>query len=105
MIYSDKKTMYKNLLSWLTILLGLSSCSGTSPTISVVCEENNVGNSVIKWETAARLIPVIGKGVGDTVEFGGLFGYAPIMPVNKYSCDDFINRTGRIPAPIHSFKN
>ena len=37
--------------------------------------------------------------------FGGLFGYAPIMPVNKYSCDDFINRTGRIPAPIHSFKN
>ena len=55
--------------------------------------------------TAARLIPVIGKGVGDTVEFGGLFGYAPIMPVNKYSCDDFINRTGRIPAPIHSFKN
>ena len=55
--------------------------------------------------TAARLIPVIGKGVGDTVEFGGLFGYAPIMPVNRYSCDDFINRTGRIPAPIHSFKN
>ena len=55
MIYSDKKTMYKNLLSWLTILLGLSSCSGTSPAISVVCEENNVGNSVIKWETAPLL--------------------------------------------------
>ena len=55
--------------------------------------------------TAARLIPVIGKGVGDTVEFGGLFGYAPIMPVNQFSCDAFINRGGRIPAPIHSFKN
>ena len=39
------------------------------------------------------------------VEFGGLFGYAPIMPVNKFSCDAFINRGGRIPAPIHSFKN
>ena len=55
--------------------------------------------------TAVRLIPVIGKGVGDTVEFGGLLGYAPIMPVNKFSCEAFINRGGRIPAPIHSFKN
>ena len=55
--------------------------------------------------TAVRLIPVIGKDVGDTVEFGGLLGYAPIMPVNKADCSDFINRSGRIPAPIHSFKN
>lgn len=55
--------------------------------------------------TAARIIPVIGKGVGDTVEFGGLLGYAPIIPVNKFKCDDFVNRGGRIPAPIHSFKN
>ena len=55
--------------------------------------------------TACRLIPVIGKGVGEQVEFGGLFGYAPIMPVNQFSCDEFINRGGRIPAPIHSFKN
>ena len=47
--------MYKNLLSWLTILLVLPSCSGTSPTISVVCEENNVGNCIIKWETAPIL--------------------------------------------------
>ena len=58
-----------------------------------------------KKTTAVRIIPVPGKKAGDRVEFGGLFGYAPIMPVNKYSCDDFINRTGRIPAPIHSFKN
>ena len=55
--------------------------------------------------TAVRLIPVIGKTVGDTVEFGGLLGYAPVMPVNQYSCEKFVTRGGRIPAPIHSFKN
>ena len=47
--------MYKNLLSWLTVLLVLPSCSGTSPAISVVCEENNIGNCIIKWETAPVL--------------------------------------------------
>lgn len=55
MIHPDKETMYKNLLSWLTILLVLPSCSDTPPTISVVCEENNVGNCVIKWETTPLL--------------------------------------------------
>ena len=55
--------------------------------------------------TACRLIPVPGKGVGDSVEFGGLLGHAPIMPVNTFSCDEFVNRGGRIPAPVHSFKN
>ena len=52
-----------------------------------------------------RLIPVIGKEVGDYAEFGGLLGEAKIMPVNKYGCENFVNRGGRIPAPIHSFKN
>jgi len=52
-----------------------------------------------------RIIPVIGKGPGETVEFGGLLGHAPVMPVNRFSCDAFIARKGRIPAPIHSFKN
>ena len=74
-------------------------------TISGMIADEMALGMVNQKTTAVRLIPVIGKGVGDTVEFGGLFGYAPIMPVNKYSCDDFINRTGRIPAPIHSFKN
>ena len=74
-------------------------------TISGMIADEMALGMVNQKTTAARLIPVIGKGVGDTVEFGGLFGYAPIMPVNRYSCDDFINRTGRIPAPIHSFKN
>lgn len=74
-------------------------------TISgIIADEMAIG-MVNQKTTAARLIPAIGKTVGDTVEFGGLFGYAPIMPVNKYSCADFINRGGRIPAPIHSFKN
>ena len=74
-------------------------------TISGMIADEMALGMINQKTTAARLIPVIGKGVGDTVEFGGLFGYAPIMPVNKFSCDDFINRGGRIPAPIHSFKN
>ena len=74
-------------------------------TISgMIADEMAIG-MINQKTTAVRVIPVIGKGVGETVEFGGLFGYAPIMPVNKFSCDDFINRGGRIPAPIHSFKN
>ena len=70
----------------------------------VIADEMAIG-MINQKTTAVRLIPVIGKTVGDTVEFGGLLGYAPIMPVNKFSCDDFVNRGGRIPAPIHSFKN
>ena len=49
--------------------------------------------------------PVLPVGVGEIVEFGGLLGYAPIMPVNQFDCSAFVNRAGRIPAPIHSFKN
>ncbi|MGN0142480.1 MAG: PFL family protein [Roseburia sp.] len=74
-------------------------------TISgIIADEMAIG-MVNQKTTAVRVIPVIGKGVGETVEFGGLLGYAPIMPVNQYSCDAFVNRPGRIPAPIHSFKN
>ncbi|MDD6482336.1 MAG: PFL family protein [Lachnospiraceae bacterium] len=70
----------------------------------IVADEMAIG-MINQKTTAVRLIPAIGKDVGEIVEFGGLFGYAPIMPVNKFSCDDFINRKGRIPAPVHSFKN
>ena len=78
----------------------------TSPaTISgIIADEMAIG-MVNQKTTAVRLIPVIGKKVGDMVEFGGLLGYAPVMPVNPYSCEAFVNRGGRIPAPIHSFKN
>lgn len=70
----------------------------------IIADEMAIG-MINQKTTAVRLIPVIGKGVGETVEFGGLLGYAPIMPVNQFSCDAFVNRGGRIPAPVHSFKN
>ena len=74
-------------------------------TISgIIADEMAIG-MVNQKTTAVRVIPVIGKGVGEIVQFGGLLGYAPIMPVNQFSCADFVNRGGRIPAPIHSFKN
>ena len=77
----------------------------TPSTISgIIADEAAIG-MINQKTTAVRIIPVIGKGVGDTVEFGGLLGYAPVMPVNQYSCEKFVNRGGRIPAPIHSFKN
>ena len=70
----------------------------------IIADEMAIG-MVNQKTTAVRVIPVQGKKVGDTAEFGGLLGYAPIMPVNTFGCDDFVNRPGRIPAPIHSFKN
>lgn len=74
-------------------------------TISgIIADEMAIG-MINQKTTAVRLIPVIGKGVGETAEFGGLLGYAPIMPVNPYDCSAFISRAGRIPAPVHSFKN
>ena len=77
----------------------------TAATISgIIADESAIG-MVNQKTTAVRIIPVIGKKVGDTVEFGGLLGYAPIMPVNTFGCERFVNRIGRIPAPIHSFKN
>ncbi len=78
----------------------------TKPTTisGIIADESAIG-MVNQKTTAVRIIPVIGKKVGDIVEFGGLLGYAPIMPVNTFDCSVFVNRAGRIPAPIHSFKN
>ena len=70
----------------------------------VIADEMAIG-MVNQKTTAVRLIPVIGKKVGDNVEFGGLLGYAPVIPVNRFNCENFVDRGGRIPAPIHSFKN
>ncbi|MEE0967123.1 MAG: PFL family protein [Bacilli bacterium] len=70
----------------------------------IIADEMAIG-MINQKTTAVRIIPVIGKDVGEVVEFGGLLGYAPIMKVNTFSCDEFIDRGGRIPAPIHSFKN
>ncbi len=87
--------------------LDMIAIPGDTPaaTISgIIADEMAIG-MINQKTTAVRLIPVIGKGVGEIVEFGGLLGYAPVMPVNGFSCEAFVNRGGRIPAPIHSFKN
>ena len=87
--------------------LDMIAIPGDTPatTISgIIADEAAIG-MVNQKTTAVRIIPVVGMGVGDTVEFGGLLGYAPIMPVNPFGCSRLVNRQGRIPAPIHSFKN
>lgn len=87
--------------------LDMIAIPGDTPasTISgIIADEAAIG-MVNQKTTAVRIIPVAGKTVGDRVEFGGLLGYAPVMPVNSFGCSDFISREGRIPAPIHSFKN
>jgi hypothetical protein len=77
----------------------------TAATISgIIADEAAIGMINAKT-TAVRIIPVVGKSVGEYAQFGGLLGFAPIMPVNNKSCEAFIARGGRIPAPIHSFKN
>ena len=87
--------------------LDMIAIPGDTPasTISgIIADEAAIG-MVNNKTTAVRLIPVIGRKEGGHVEFGGLLGHAPVMPVNRYSCENFIARGGRIPAPIHSFKN
>jgi len=87
--------------------LDMIAIPGDTPasTISgIIADEAAIG-MINQKTTAVRLIPVIGKDVGDTVEFGGLLGHEPVQQVNRFGCADFINRGGRIPAPIHSFKN
>ena len=70
----------------------------------IIADEISIGVVNTKT-TAVRVIPAYGKGVGDSIDYGGLLGRAPIMNVNRYSPEKFINRGGRIPAPIHSLKN
>jgi len=85
-------------------MIAIPGDTKASTIAGIIADESAIG-MVNQKTTAVRLIPVIGKGVGEVVEFGGLLGYAPIMPVNQFSCDAFVQRGGRIPAPIHSFKN
>ena len=87
--------------------LDMIAIPGDTPaeTISAIIADEAAIGMVNHKTTAVRLIPAPGKSVGDTVEFGGLLGSAPIMPVNKYSSADFILRGGLIPAPLHSLKN
>lgn len=87
--------------------LDMIAIPGDTPaeTISAIIADEMAIGVINQKTTAVRIIPAIGKKVGDTVEFGGLLGSAPIMPVHPYGSFDFINRGGRIPAPIHSLKN
>ena len=79
--------------------------STSAETIAgIIADEAAIG-MINQKTTAVRVIPAIGKEVGDHIVFGGLLGAAPVMPVNTASCAEFVRRGGRIPAPIHSFKN
>ena len=87
--------------------LDMIAVPGDTPAESIsgiIADEAAIG-MVNQKTTAVRVIPAHGLKVGDNVNFGGLLGYAPIMPVNPFSCKAFVERAGRIPAPIHSFKN
>ena len=87
--------------------LDMIAIPGDTPAATIagiIADEAAIG-MINQKTTAVRVIPVIGKSVGEIVEFGGLLGYAPIIPVNRFSCEAFVDRGGRIPAPIHSFKN
>ena len=85
-------------------MIAIPGDTQASTVSGIIADEAAIG-MVNQKTTAVRIIPVVGKTTGDSVEFGGLLGHAPIMPVNNFGCEDFISRTGRIPAPIHSFKN
>ena len=79
--------------------------STSAETISAIIADEMAIGVMNNKTTAVRIIPVPGRDVGEMVEFGGLLGSAPIMPVNTFACADFIRRGGRIPAPIHSLRN
>ena len=85
-------------------MIAIPGDTSATTIAGIIADESAIG-MINQKTTAVRIIPVIGKGVGEIVEFGGLLGYAPIMPVNTFDCSAFVNRGGRIPAPIHSFKN
>ena len=87
--------------------LDMIAVPGDTPasTIAAIIADEMAIGVINQKTTAVRVIPAAGKKVGDSVEFGGLLGAAPIMPVHSYSSEAFIARGGRIPAPIHSLKN
>ena len=85
-------------------MIAIPGDTKASAISGIIADEMAIG-MINQKTTAVRIIPVIGKKIGDVAEFGGLLGFAPIMSVNSFACEDFINRGGRIPAPIHSFKN
>ena len=85
-------------------MIAIPGDTSANTIAGIIADEAAIG-MVNNKTTAVRVIPAPGKRAGDTVNFGGLFGFAPIMKVNNYSNDEFIERGGRIPAPLHSLRN
>lgn len=85
-------------------MIAIPGDTSASTISAIIADEAAIG--VINGKTTAvRVIPVVGKKEGDEVSFGGLLGFAPVLSVGKGNADAFIARGGRIPAPIHSYKN
>ncbi|MDQ3920182.1 MAG: PFL family protein [Acidobacteriota bacterium] len=100
----DKLEAWTSVCSVGIDMVAVPGSTSAETIAAIIADEMAVGVMNNKT-TAVRIIPVPGKGVGESVEFGGLLGTAPVMPVNKFSSDAFIRRGGRIPAPIHSLRN
>ena len=100
----------EKLEAWTSVCsvgLDMIAVPGATPaeTIAAIIADEMAIGVMNNKTTAVRIIPAPGRDVGDMVEFGGLLGTAPVMPVNRFRCDEFIRRGGRIPAPIHSLRN
>ncbi|PYS50752.1 MAG: hypothetical protein DMF68_06215 [Acidobacteria bacterium] len=100
----DKLEAWTSVCSVGIDMVAVPGSTSAETIAAIIADEMAIGVMNNKT-TAVRIIPVPGKDAGETVEFGGLLGTAPIMPVNKFSSDEFIKRGGRIPAPIHSLRN
>jgi uncharacterized protein (UPF0210 family) len=100
----DKLEAWTSVCSVGIDMVAVPGSTSAETIAAIIADEMAIGVMNNKT-TAVRIIPVPGKEVGDIVEFGGLLGSAPIMPVNRFSSAQFIQRGGRIPAPIHSLRN
>jgi uncharacterized protein len=100
----DKLEAWTSVCSVGIDMVAVPGTTSAETVSAIIADEMAIGVMNNKT-TAVRIIPVPGRGVGDIVEFGGLLGSAPIMPVNLFSSSEFIRRGGRIPAPIHSLRN
>jgi len=100
----DKLEAWTSVCSVGIDMVAVPGATSAETIAAIIADEMAIGVMNNKT-TAVRIIPVPGRDVGESVEFGGLLGSAPIMPVNVFSSRDFIRRGGRIPAPIHSLRN
>ena len=85
-------------------MIAIPGDTSVEAIFGIIADECAIG-MINNKTTAVRLIPAIGKNVGDKLDFGGLLGYAPVMPVNEYAGTVFAHRGGRMPAPLNSLKN